>query len=282
MLAEALAQLLEQIEQVNDLLKKSADELSSFTTATMRVLAATDPLRGIELVLAKNLTVANGLRELSKTLTVSNQTLAREVSEAVMPGHQLAAALEQESAARTAALHDRLTGLPNRVLFKDPLEHGIAQATRHQWTLAVMFVDLDKFKSVNDTHGHTVGDATLQIIARRLTEITRVEDTVSRHGGDEFLYLLTQVDEADDFAKIAGKILKSIKAPCAVRVNGQAINLSIEASIGISIFPKDGATADALIQSADGAMYRAKGSKFGYVFAQQPSAQAMCGNQQTG
>src|SRR6202044_3678914 len=105
--------------------------------------------------------------------------------------HQLAAAVEQVEGSRNAALHDSLTGLPNRVLFRDRLEHGIAQAKRHRWILAVMFVDMDNFKSINDTYGHEAGDAVLQTVAKRLAHNARVDDTVSRYGGDEFLYLLT-------------------------------------------------------------------------------------------
>lgn len=279
--AEALAQLLMDNEQVSDLLKQSADEMSLATTIVNQAFASSNLGLGVERALAKQISVAQGLRELSKTLSVSNHRLARAVRQGVMANHQLAAAVEQEQGARAAALHDRLTGLPNRALFNDRLEHGIAQATPHQGTLAVMFLDLNKFKRINDTHGHDVGDAVLKIIARRLTEITRVEDTVSRHGGDEFLYLLTQVKEAEDFAKIAGKILLSIREPCAVKARGEAVKLSIEASIGIAIFPNDGATAAELIRSADGAMYRAKNQQSGYVFAQQASAQIVCGSRQT-
>src|SRR6202044_2544115 len=116
--------------------------------------------------------------------------------------HQLAAAVEQVEGSRNAALHDSLTGLPNRVLFNDRLEHGIAQAKRHRWILAVMFVDLDNFKSINDTYGHQAGDAVLQTVAVRLKHNTRNDDTVSRYGGDEFLYLLTHMREQKDIEMI--------------------------------------------------------------------------------
>jgi diguanylate cyclase (GGDEF)-like protein len=179
----------------------------------------------------------------------------------------LAAALEQEEAARDAAFHDDLTGLANRALFNDRLEHGIAQATRGGWTLAVMFIDLDNFKTINDTHGHDAGDAALRTTAQRLKENTRSVDTVGRHGGDEFLYLLTEIRKKKDIKKIAEKIIKQLQAPCSISVSNRNVDLSIEASIGISIFGKDGATADELIKSADEAMYRAKQSKSRYSFA---------------
>jgi diguanylate cyclase (GGDEF)-like protein len=165
-------------------------------------------------------------------------------------------------------LHDQLTGLPNRLLFKDRLEHGIAQAKRHQWILAVMFLDLDNFKTINDTYGHPAGDVVLQTVATRIARNARNEDTVSRHGGDEFLYLLTSLHEQKDVAMIAAKILKAIQAPCEVCVGDVIINLCPEVSIGISVFPKDGATAEALIRNADESMYRAKEQKSGVAFAQ--------------
>ncbi len=178
-----------------------------------------------------------------------------------MVDHQFAAAVEQEEGSRHAALHDHLTGLPNRMLFKDRLEHGIAHAKWQGWILAVMFVDLDNFKGINDTYGHQAGDAVLQTVATRLAHNTRSDDTVSRYGGDEFLCVLTPLHEPDDIAIIAAKILKAIQAPCDVRVGDMIVNPTIEASIGISVFPKDGASAAALIAHADDAMYRAKENK---------------------
>jgi diguanylate cyclase (GGDEF)-like protein len=184
-----------------------------------------------------------------------------------MVEHQLAAAIEQEEASRHAAFHDVLTGLPNRALFNNRLEHGFAQARRHGWTLAVMFVDLDDFKILNDSYGHDTGDVVLQTIARRLEENIRGADTVSRHGGDEFLYLLTEIRDEQNIAMIAEKVIQAIQAPCNVSVRDLDISPSIKASIGISIFPKDGTTAEALVTSADTAMYRAKQAKSGYSFA---------------
>jgi diguanylate cyclase (GGDEF)-like protein len=156
-----------------------------------------------------------------------------------------------------------LTGLPNRMLFKDRLEHGIAQAKRHRWILAVMFVDLDNFKSINDTYGHEAGDAVLKTVATRLAHTTRNDDTVSRFGGDEFLYLLTPLHDPGDVAIIAAKIHEAIRAPCDVRAGDVTVHPSLEASIGIAVFPNDGATAAALIAHADDAMYGVKEGKAG-------------------
>ena len=265
---ELLIPVLEQGEQVNELIKQSADELSSVNTGIKHELANGLPLPGVEIALKKNEAVRKKLQDASERLTAANQALANGIRDRTMVDHQLAAAIEQEQGARNAALHDILTGLPNRALFNDRLEHGIAQAKRHRWILAVMFVDLDKFKSINDTYGHQAGDAVLQSIAVRLKHNSRDEDTVSRYGGDEFLYLLTQIHEQKDVAMIAVKILGAIQTPCNVRVRDVNVNIGLEASIGISIFPRDGATANALIKSADEAMYGAKENKSGYAFAQ--------------
>ncbi|PIY29996.1 MAG: hypothetical protein COZ09_01905 [Comamonadaceae bacterium CG_4_10_14_3_um_filter_60_42] len=153
--------------------------------------------------------------------------------------------------------------MPNRLLFHDRLEHGIEQVQRHDWTLAVMFLDLDKFKIINDTYGHAVGDAVLLTIAKRLKETARNDDTISRHGGDEFLYLLTEVNDDEDAAIVAEKIMKALQVPCDAGV----APLTVNTSIGIAIYPRDGTTAEALIKSADAAMYRAKQGKSGYAFA---------------
>jgi diguanylate cyclase (GGDEF)-like protein len=250
-----LTQVLGQSEHILKLMEQTIEELSLVNS-------------GLTSALGKNEAIPKKLQDASKGLMAVNQALRVEIRNRTMVDHQLAAAVEQEKGSRNAALHDQLTGLPNRVLFKDRLEHGIAQAKRHRWTLAVMFLDLDNFKSINDIHGHLAGDAVLQTVALRLAHNARSEDTVSRYGGDEFLYLLTPLHEQKDIAMIAAKILKAIQAPCDVRVRDLIITPSLEASIGISVFPKDGASAAALIKRADEAMYEAKENKSGFAFAQ--------------
>jgi diguanylate cyclase (GGDEF)-like protein len=266
--AKVLTQVLEQSEHVNGLLEQSAEELSCVTTGIKHELANSGSLPGVETAHVQIEAVRGKVQDASEKLTAVNQALSDEVRERNMVDHQLAAAMEQEEGARNAALHDVLTGLPNRALFNDRLEHGIAQARRHSRILAVMFVDLDEFKTINDTYGHQAGDAVLRTIANRLKHNTREDDTVSRFGGDEFLYLLTQINAEKDIAKIAVKILNAIQAPCNVSVDDVNVNPCLAASIGISIFPKDGVTASALIKSADQAMYGAKENKSGYAFAQ--------------
>ena len=254
--AESLTKLLGQSEHVKDLVDECAEELSSVNAALKQELVDQDSLPGVENALEKNEAVENKVQEASEELSVVNRGLEDEITE-----RQLAAATEEEEAARHVAFHDPLTGLPNRALFHDRLEHGLAQAKRHGRALAVMFLDLDDFKNINDSYGHDLGDSVLQTIARRLKGNIRGDDTISRYGGDEFLYLLMEVRNEQDIILIAEKIITAIQAPCDVSVGDLSISLSINASIGISIFPKDGTTADTLIKSADKAMYRAKRNK---------------------
>jgi two-component system cell cycle response regulator len=151
-------------------------------------------------------------------------------------------------------LHDSTTGLPNRDLFDDRLMHAIALAKRHTWMLAVMFLDLDRFKYINDTYGHAVGDAVLKEVAKRLLQYTRDEDTVCRNGGDEFLYLLINPQSSENIQQIAGDILKTIGEP----IDMGDLQPVIKASIGIAVYPANGTTGEQLIRNADIAMYRAK------------------------
>jgi len=129
----------------------------------------------VKKALERNETITKKLHEAAERLAAVNQALLIELRDRTMVDHQLAAAVEQEEGSRNAALHDPLTGLPNRALFKDRLEHGIAQATRHRWILAVMFVDLDDFKSINDRYGHEAGDIILHTVAARLARNTRTD-----------------------------------------------------------------------------------------------------------
>lgn len=152
------------------------------------------------------------------------------------------------------ATHDPLTGLPNRVLLDDRLHMGLAQAQRNGSRLAVMMLDLDWFKRVNDTYGHGVGDQLLKLVAQRLASNLRKSDTVGRMGGDEFVLLLPQIGAIEDATKVAQKILDSFVEPFAI--NGY--KLSITTSIGIAVYPESGDRADVLLTNADTAMYHAK------------------------
>jgi diguanylate cyclase (GGDEF)-like protein/PAS domain S-box-containing protein len=154
------------------------------------------------------------------------------------------------------AHHDALTGLPNRVLFRDRLEHAIRRADRAGSKLAVLFLDLDRFKHVNDSLGHTVGDDLLQDVAVRLRGFLRRDDTLARLGGDEFTILMEGLRQGKDAAVLAEKLIKSLCEPFQIK----DYELMVGASIGISIYPQDAQTAEALLRNADAAMYRAKDS----------------------
>jgi diguanylate cyclase (GGDEF)-like protein/PAS domain S-box-containing protein len=165
------------------------------------------------------------------------------------------------SAARTLALqmahlaeHDFLTGLPNRMLLNDRVRQAIAVASRHMKKVAVLFLDLDGFKHINDSLGHPIGDRLLQSIAKRLVDCGRASDTVSRPGGDEFVVLLPEVEQSIDAAAIAKKMLRAVATPHSIDQH----DLHISTSIGVSVYPEDGLDAETLIKNADTAMYQAK------------------------
>ncbi len=265
---KAITKALRKTEKVKALVDEAAQDLSSVNDDLKDGLEAGNPLESMEKVLEQSEAIEDKVQEAADTLAVVNLELKDEVRARHILEFKLEAVKEREAAARHDAVHDPLTGLPNRVLFNDRLEHGLAQARRQEWDLAVMFIDLDDFKKINDTHGHAAGDSVLKVIASRLSESVRDDDTVSRQGGDEFLYLLTEVKNREDLSAVAEKILASIQSPCSVTVDGRTINASVSASVGIAIFPKHGTTSDELIQSADKAMYRAKKSKSRYSFAE--------------
>ena len=152
------------------------------------------------------------------------------------------------------AHHDALTGLPNRILLNDRITSELTHARRQQTHAALLFLDLDRFKIINDSLGHAVGDQLLRVISRRLNNCVREEDTVARLGGDEFMILLPRISGSSDAGRIARKITACLEDP--ISCNGH--ELHITASIGISIYPYDGADAETLIKHADISMYRAK------------------------
>jgi diguanylate cyclase (GGDEF)-like protein/PAS domain S-box-containing protein len=152
------------------------------------------------------------------------------------------------------AYHDPLTDLPNRLLFQDRLSHALARAERDGSQVAVLFLDLDRFKHVNDSLGHPAGDELIRAVARRLSETIRKEDTVARTGGDEFVMLLEELRDVQDAAHLADKLLRVLAEPHHI----QGHELYITSSIGISLYPHDGESADILVRNADAAMYQAK------------------------
>lgn len=152
------------------------------------------------------------------------------------------------------AQHDFLTELPNRMLLNDRLTQAVAAARRHRTFLAVLFVDVDHFKRINDSMGHTIGDQLLKSIARRLVTCVRTSDTVSRQGGDEFVILLSEVARADDAAVSADKILAALSAPHRIEHR----DLRVTVSVGIAVCPDNGTDAETLLKNADSALLHAK------------------------
>ena len=152
------------------------------------------------------------------------------------------------------AYHDALTGLPNRPLFMDRLIMSVAQASRSNQKLAVFFLDLDRFKDINDSLGHSTGDGLLKAVAERIHRCIREGDTVARLGGDEFTLLIPRIDHVEDAAKIAQKIIETLKIPFSILDH----ELFVTTSVGISVYPDDGTDPETLVRNADTAMYRAK------------------------
>ena len=260
---KSLSHVLSESEHVKAMVEESAKELSSVNTALKEEVVAQSDVSGIEAVVEKSEAVEKKVLNAAEKLSVVNEGLEAELEARNRLEQRLITLTQEEEAVRHIAFHDPLTGLPNRTLFDNRLEHGLAQASRHGWNLAVMFMDLDDFKKINDVHGHDIGDAVLKMVAERLKEMTREEDTVSRHGGDEFLYLLTEVGDIQEIEAIAEKIVNAIQVPCQLSVG----ELVIKPSIGIAIFPQDGAVGLELLKSADRAMYEAKRKRLGYAFA---------------
>ena len=177
-----------------------------------------------------------------------------QVTGAVMVFHDVSTAREQSAKMAHLAQHDALTDLPNRILLSDRLDQAICLAHAHDRNLALLYLDLDRFKHVNDSLGHAVGDQLLKAVAGRLTDCVCDADTVSRQGGDEFVVLLPELDSLEDTATCAEKILKALQVPYYIGVD----EIHITASIGIAVYPTDGTGSEALLQNADLAMYEAK------------------------
>jgi diguanylate cyclase (GGDEF)-like protein/PAS domain S-box-containing protein len=179
---------------------------------------------------------------------------ANEMTGAVLVFHDATGQKEAQREIEHLAYHDHLTGLPNRRLLQDRIEKAISNAARHKSRLAVLFIDLDHFKVINDTLGHEYGDLLLISAADRLRSCVRDQDTIARTGGDEFVVVLAEINEANDVVGVAQKILDTMSLPCMVKDS----ELRSTPSIGISIYPEDGRTIDMLMKHADVAMYHAK------------------------
>jgi len=176
------------------------------------------------------------------------------VTGAVMVFHDVSAARATTQSLSHLAQHDSLTGLPNRILLNDRLTEAMALANRYRRPIALLFLDLDRFKHINDSFGHVIGDRLLQSVAKRLLNCVRASDTVSRQGGDEFVILLSEVTHPQDATVCADKILDVLRSPHRIDEH----DLHVTASIGIVTYPDDGTDCETLIKHADFAMYHAK------------------------
>jgi len=199
-----------------------------------------------------------------RALRRAQRTLEQRVEERTLELARVNAGLQAEVAERRLAdqrvvhmaHHDALTGLPNRTLFADRVGQAIARAHRRSGKLAVLFLDLDRFKNVNDSLGHAIGDLLLTAVAKRLTNCLRDEDTAARLGGDEFIISLPDVADDGEAARVAGRILAELAKPFTIADH----QLHADGSIGIALYPADGDTAETLMRNADTAMYHAKES----------------------
>ena len=178
---------------------------------------------------------------------------------------ELVGSRSEERRSRRLALHDELTLLPNRSFFGEWLEQTLVRAVPLQQGFAVLYLDLDGFKLINDTHGHAVGDELLRIVASRLARAVRAEDVVSRLGGDEFACLLANLPGRTQLGHLARKLFDAVAAP--VKIGSH--ELTVSPSIGIARCPADGNSADTLLRNADAAMYRAKRERSGFAFFDQ-------------
>lgn len=268
---------LEQSQVVKAKVEECAEDIGSANAVVQTriadgatTLSAHATLAEGKKVEAKVQDCADDLHEVTKTLAKGVDDLKQlqaDLSASRSALHESEAALstakDAEKQARHQALHDSTTGLPNRDLFDTRLEQAISLAKRQGWTLAVMFLDLDRFKCINDTHGHAAGDAVLKAVAERLAAHAREEDTVCRNGGDEFLYLLVNPQANENIERIAQAVVMRIAQP--IDVDG--LQLAVQASIGIAVYPDNGQSGEDLIGLADAAMYKAKtrGSSHSFV-----------------
>lgn len=263
-----LVRVLDQSEHVQEKVEAAAVDLASVNTVLKDEVGKGEPLSAVVAALDQSVTVEAKVQEASDELVAVNDALAVEIddriaiqAELVQSQAALTVSRVQERRARHDSLHDGVTGLPNAALFRDRLASALVQAGRHEWSFAVMFIDLDGFKEVNDTHGHDVGDGVLRLVASRLREFVRDGDTISRRSGDEFFYLMLEVGDAEAAHAMAQRLIAMLAVPAVV----DGIHLSIQASIGLAIFPTDGTTVAELVKRADLAMYEAKRQPSGAV-----------------
>ena len=264
----SLGHVLKKNEKIKQTVKKAASKLTSVNEVLKKENV---PVQIMKQAVTQNEDVEQKVAKAADDLKLVNVKLAEEMAERIVIESELAdtktelaevrddlsKAQVKTEEAQQSALQDALTGLPNRLSFEQGLGHGLSQAKRHGWGLAVLFIDIDKFKSINDSYGHDLGDQVLLMVANRLKSFVRDEDIVSRWGGDEFVCLLLEVKQEADVTQLAEKMINRV----AEAFEFQGTVLSIRASIGIAIYPADGDTSEILFKNADIAMYKAKGTE---------------------
>lgn len=264
----SLGHVFKKNEKIKQTVKKAASELTSVNEVLKQ---ENIPAQIMKQAITQNEDVEQKVAKAADDLKLVNVKLAEEMAERIVIESELAdtktdlaevrddlsKAQVKTEEAQQSALQDALTGLPNRLSFEQGLGHGLSQAKRHGWGLAVLFIDIDKFKSINDSYGHDLGDQVLLMVANRLKSFVRDEDIVSRWGGDEFVCLLLEVKQEADVTQLAEKMINRV----AEAFEFQGTVLSIRASIGIAIYPADGDTSEILFKNADIAMYKAKGTE---------------------
>lgn len=267
----SLERVINKNEKIKETVKQSANELTSVNEILKQGKEVKIPVQIVKEAITQNKEVEYKVAKAADDLHQVNTELANEVAERLVIEGELSdikddladmrddllksQAKEEES--RKVAIHDALTGLPNRVLFEERLDYGLIRAKRHGWKLAVLFMDIDNFKNINDSYGHDMGDKVLLMVADRLQSATRGEDTISRWGGDEFVCLLLEVKQEADVTHLAEMIVERISEAFKIK---EAV-FTIKVSIGIAIYPADGETAEILFRNADAAMYKAKGTE---------------------
>lgn len=278
----ALVGALSQSAEIEARVEECAEEISSITAVLKEEIAPRQTSRDAEQALAQSEQVKQKIEQCAEELHSLNAALSKEMrerrrSERALAGMQvrligaqidvlearaeLSKVKDERERARYFAFHDSLTGLANRNLFGDRLEHALAFAKRHRNVLAVMCIDVDKFKNINEAHSHYVGDKVLQMVAQRLHASVRAADTVCRNEGDQFLLLLEEL--ADAAAEpVARKIVRAISQPLDV----EGLQLTVTASIGVALYPRDGETVEILVSNAESAVSDAKRDAGGYAF----------------
>ena len=261
--AAALSATRDRNSQAQDKVEKAGADLTGVNALLSGSEKTPDK---VERALDENERIEAAVQEASVELAAVNDALAIEIDERHRLEDQLSkseASLYRsrtaERRARNDALHDSATGLPSLTLFNDHLANAIAQSARHGWRAAVLFIDLDEFKQVNDTFGHDTGDQVLKLVAERLLASVRGGDTASRRSGDEFLFLMLEAKDEANALAFATRLAQRLSAPVVI----EGAEISVKASIGIAIYPEDGLTPADLLKNADVAMYAAKERKRG-------------------